>query len=100
MHMVNLSGKDTKAAKPLIMKKLNIKMENDRLKIKNDLEVETTNYMNIDKIAFVFYVNEKGCSNLFVKFVIFVVKKCIALGGNLKIILHFYLSFCFFLFDI
>jgi hypothetical protein len=79
MHMVNLSGKDTKAAKPLIMKKLNIKMENDRLKIKNDLEVETTNYMNIDKIAFVF---------------------CIALGGNLKIILHFYLSFCFFLFDI
>ncbi len=78
-------------------------MENDRLKIKNELKIEPTNHTNntnIDKAAFLFYVNKNGCSNLFVKFVQFVVKKWFALGGDLKIILHFYLSFCFFIFDI
>jgi hypothetical protein len=69
-----------KAAK---MQKSNIKMENDKSKFKNELKIETTNNTNdtnIKKRVFVFYVNKKDCSNLFVKFVQFVVKKWVVLG--------------------
>jgi len=59
-------------------------MENYKSKFKNGLKVETTNYTNstnIKKAVFIFYDNKKACSNLFVKFVQFVVKKWVVSGG-------------------
>jgi hypothetical protein len=50
--MENRYEKDTKAAKPLIMQKLNIKMENDKLKIKNELKKETRNHLNETNVFF------------------------------------------------
>jgi hypothetical protein len=58
------------------MQKSNIKMENDRLKFKNELKIETTNHTNDTNIncSLELRVSRFELKKSFVKFVQFVVK--------------------------
>jgi hypothetical protein len=84
------------------MQKSNIKMKNDRLKFKNELKTETTNHTNDTNIncSLERWVLCFELKKLFVKFVQFVVKRWVVLGEEVKMILQFYMSFCFLNFDI
>jgi hypothetical protein len=65
------------------MQKLNIKMKNDRLKFKNELKMQTANNANDTNIncGLELRVSCFELKKSFVKFVQFVVKKWVVLGG-------------------